>query len=49
MSELELRKLLLALDSSAREHLLSALIRDHADRDAVASQLMRYGDENGQR
>ena len=32
MSELELRKLLLTLDSSAREHLLSALIRDHADR-----------------
>jgi hypothetical protein len=25
------------------------LIRDHADRDAIASQLMRYRDENGQR
>jgi hypothetical protein len=26
----------------------NVLIRDHADRDTIASQLMRYRDQNGQ-
>ena len=43
-----LRKLLLELTPSARQHLRTALIRDHADRDAMASLLMRYRDQNGQ-
>jgi hypothetical protein len=34
--------------SQAREHLRSVLIRDQADRDAIASRLMRYRDRNGQ-
>jgi hypothetical protein len=33
----------------AREPLRRVLIRDKADRDAIASQLMRYRDQNGQR
>jgi hypothetical protein len=33
----------------ARDDLRRGLIRDHADRDAIASLLMRYRDENGQR
>jgi hypothetical protein len=33
--------------SSKRDHLRSVLIRDDADRDAIASQLMRYRDQNG--
>jgi len=38
---------LLTLSPSAREHLRRALIRDQADRDAVSSQLLRYGDGHG--
>jgi hypothetical protein len=43
-----LRGLLETLNPSAREHLGSVLIRDQADRDAIASRLMRYRDQNGQ-
>jgi hypothetical protein len=45
----DLRELLLILDPKARNHLRHVLIRDDADRDAIASMLMRYCDENGQR
>jgi hypothetical protein len=44
----ELHDLLGQLTLSAREHLRRVLIRDHADRDAIAMQLMRYRDEAGQ-
>jgi hypothetical protein len=37
------------LSPKARDDLGRVLIRDHADRDATASRLMRYRDENGQR
>jgi hypothetical protein len=47
-SDAELRILLSALDPKARDTLRRVLIRDQADRDAVASQLLRYLDENGQ-
>jgi hypothetical protein len=43
----QLRGLLLGLTPSAREHLRNALIHDQADRDAIASQLLRYRDERG--
>jgi len=35
------------LSPSAREHLRDVLIRDQADRDAIASMLRRYRDQNG--
>jgi len=47
-AEAELRELLGTLSPLAREHLRNVLIREHADRDAIASLLMRYQDENGQ-
>ena len=48
MSEdVELRDLLRTLSPSARDHLRDVLIRDQADRDAIASQLLRYRDERG--
>jgi hypothetical protein len=43
----DLRDLLRTLTPSAREHLRVALIHDQADRDAIASRLMRYRDQNG--
>jgi hypothetical protein len=43
-----LRALLETLDPQARETLRRALIHDQADRDAIASSLMRYRDQNGQ-
>ena len=43
-----LRSLLETLDPHARGTLRRALIHDQADRDAVASQLLRYRDANGQ-
>jgi hypothetical protein len=43
----ELRDLLGTLSPPAREHLRDVLIRDQADRDAIASQLLRYPDESG--
>jgi hypothetical protein len=45
----DLRAFLSSIDPKARDDLCRVLIRDHADRDAIASQLMRYRDENGQR
>ena len=43
----DLRALMQMLDPKARDHLRRVLIRDQADRDAIASRLMRYRDENG--
>jgi hypothetical protein len=40
--------LLSALDPKARVDLRGVLIRDQAHRDANASRLMRYRDQNGQ-
>ena len=37
-----------SLDPKARDDLRRVLIRDQADRDAIASRLMRYRDQNGQ-
>ena len=44
----DLRALLETLDPKARDDLRRVLIRDHADRDAISSRLMRYRDQNGQ-
>ena len=46
-SEAELRILFSALDPKARDTLRTVLIHDQADRDAIASQLLRYRDERG--
>jgi hypothetical protein len=43
----DLRDLLRTLSPSARDHLRDVLIRDQADRDAIASQLLRFRDECG--
>ena len=43
-----LRELLRSLSPSARGHFRHVLIHDQADRDAIASSLMRYRDQNGQ-
>ena len=43
-----LRDLLETLDPKARDDLGRVLIRDHADRGAISSRLMRYRDQNGQ-
>jgi hypothetical protein len=45
----DLRNLLSTLDPKARDDFRRVLIRDRADRDAIAPRLMRYRDENGQR
>jgi len=45
----DLRNLLETLDPLTRDDLRRVLIRDQADSDAIAMQLMRYQDENGQR
>jgi hypothetical protein len=42
-----LRTLLETLDPKARDDLRPVLIHDQADRDAIASQLLRYRDERG--
>jgi hypothetical protein len=42
-----LRRLLLALPPTARDKLRALLIRDPADRDAVPSELLRFGGANG--
>ena len=44
----DLRDLLLILTPSARDDLRRVLIRDQADRDAIASRLMRSRDQSGQ-
>jgi hypothetical protein len=43
----DLRGLLATLDPKARDDLRRVLIRDHADRDAIASQLLRCRDGRG--
>jgi hypothetical protein len=43
----DLLALLRTLDPKARDDLRRVLIRDQADRDAIASRLMRYRDQNG--
>jgi hypothetical protein len=43
----ELRVLLLTLAPTMRDKLRNALIRDQDDRNAIASELLRYGDANG--
>jgi hypothetical protein len=48
VSEDDLRSFLLSLNPPEREHLRDVLIRDDADRNAIASTLMRYRDQNGQ-
>jgi hypothetical protein len=47
VADSELRNALLTLVPKAREHLCAVLIRDDADRDAIAMQLMRYRDQTG--
>ena len=46
MSDDGLRDLLLELSPTARGNLRRALILDQPDRDAVATELLRYGDAN---
>jgi hypothetical protein len=42
-----LRDFLGTFAPAVREHLRSVLIRDDADRDAIAPMLMHYRDQNG--
>ena len=46
-NEGDLRWLLEMLDPKARDDLRGVLIHDQADRDAIASQLLRYRDGHG--
>jgi hypothetical protein len=43
----DLRSLLATLDPKARDTLRRVLIRDQADRDAISSEPLRYGDGRG--
>ena len=43
----DLRAVLETLDPKARDDLRRVLIHDQADRDAIASDLLRYRDERG--
>ena len=47
MSDPGLRALLSTLDPKARDDLRNVLIHDHADGDAIASDLMRYRNQRG--
>jgi hypothetical protein len=47
MDDADLRAALETPDPLARDDLRRILIRDQADRDAIASRLLRYGDEPG--
>jgi hypothetical protein len=47
MSDSNLRAILEMLDPLTRDALRCVLIQDQADRDAVASQLLRYRDGHG--
>jgi hypothetical protein len=47
MTQSDLRSLLALIDPSARDKLRRVLILDQPDRDAVSSELLRYGDANG--
>ena len=44
----DLRALLATFDPHARDTLRRVLIRDQADRDEIAQELIRYRDANGQ-
>ena len=46
-SDDDLRGVLLTLSPTARDKLRRALLLDQPDRDAIASELLRYGDANG--
>jgi hypothetical protein len=46
-SDADLRNLLSALGPNTRDTLRRVLVHDQPDRDAIASQLMRYRDERG--
>jgi hypothetical protein len=46
-SDTELRILLSTLDPNSRDTLRRVLTHDQADRDAIASQLLRYRDGRG--
>ena len=45
--DLDLRTLLDTLPPTSRDKLRRVLVVDHADRDAVASRQLRFGDEVG--
>jgi hypothetical protein len=45
MSDSDLRALLETLDPKARDNLRRVLIRDQSNRDAIASDLLRYRDK----
>jgi len=45
LPDADLRAVLAWLDPKARDDLRRVLIHDQADRDAIASQLLRYRDE----
>jgi hypothetical protein len=45
--DIDLRALLETLDPKARDDLRRVLIRDHADRHAISSRLMRYPTRTG--
>jgi hypothetical protein len=47
VSDADLCSVLKTLDPKARDSLRRLLIRDQADRDAIASQLLRFPDERG--
>jgi hypothetical protein len=47
MADPDLRDVLLTLTPLARHDLRRVLIRDQADRDAIASQMLRYRDGHG--
>ena len=49
VSDPVLLALLRTLDPKTRDGLRRVLIRDQADRDAIALRLMRYRDRNGQK
>ena len=45
--DMDLRSLLETLDPKARDDLRRVLILNRADRDSIASHLLRYGDGHG--
>ena len=47
IEDANLRAILETLDPKARDTLRRVLIHDKADRDAIASRLMRYRDQRG--
>jgi hypothetical protein len=47
MANESLRNLVLTLSPSARDKLRTVLVPDQADRDAIATELLRYGTPTG--